>query len=102
MKDKEHMTFISYLETLHQSGLIALGREPNPLDGMTEFNSGDIETILELVEMMREKTRGNLSAQETRALNAVREALVSGYNENINNEYSLPFGEGEGAGIEIH
>lgn len=104
MKDKEHLTFISYLETLHQSGLIALGKEPNPMDGATEFSAEDLETILELVEIMRDKTRGNLTDQETRALNAVRDRLISGYNENLNNDYNLPFynEDEEGARVEIH
>lgn len=83
MKDKVSMTFLSYLETLHQSASIALGKAPNPIDGSSEFAPNDVETILQLVDLMREKTRGNLTSKESRTLEAVREDIIAGYNENV-------------------
>ncbi|OHD57328.1 MAG: hypothetical protein A2Y33_07540 [Spirochaetes bacterium GWF1_51_8] len=75
--------FVSYIMLLYQSGLIALGRIPNPLSTEVDLDIEETKSILDLLEMLKEKTAGNLDDEEIRTLDMVSETLRNGYIEEL-------------------
>lgn len=47
---------------------IHLGQAPNPQTGKTEYNLPIVQETISLLEMLREKTKGNLDAPEEKIL----------------------------------
>lgn len=58
--------FSSFLMGLASSALIHLGISPNPESGGTQVDLVMARQTLEVLAMLREKTRGNLNAEEER------------------------------------
>jgi hypothetical protein len=54
----------------HQASLF-LGRTPNPQSGQSEVLLEPAKLFIDQLEMIREKTRGNLTTQEGQILNSV-------------------------------
>jgi hypothetical protein len=68
MKDKPELNFITYIFMLYQSGLIALGKLENPITGKISVELDEVTGIIELLEVLEEKTKGNLNGEESRTL----------------------------------
>lgn len=49
--------------------LMALGEIPNPVTGETRFELDHAKYTIDLLDVLKEKTRGNLSEEEERSLN---------------------------------
>jgi hypothetical protein len=77
------MSFISYIMMLYQSGLIALGRMQNPLGTDVPMELEEARSIIDLLELLQDKTKGNLSDEELHTLDMVMETLRSGYVEEL-------------------
>ena len=54
-----------------QQASLFLGRIPNPQSGQSEVHLEPAKLFIDQLEMIREKTRGNLTAQEGEILNSV-------------------------------
>jgi hypothetical protein len=50
------------------SALIALGESPDPLSGQVEKNLAQASQAIDILTLLREKTEGNRSPEETRLL----------------------------------
>jgi len=61
-------TFPFFIQTLVLDGLISLGEAPNPITGTTEKDLGKARFTIELIELIEEKTRGNLTTDEERMI----------------------------------
>jgi len=61
-------SFEMHLSALVTEAMVALGKIPHPLSGQPEKNLGQAKYIVDTVEMLEEKTRGNLSEQESLAI----------------------------------
>jgi Domain of unknown function (DUF1844) len=67
--DESHPTdFSSFLLSLGSSTLVHLGELEHPEDAGTNKNLALAKQSLDILTMLEEKTRGNLSADETRLL----------------------------------
>jgi len=71
MKDVSHspqgpIDFTSFLMGLASTAFIHLGEAPHPETGQREQDLVLARQSLDLLSMLREKTRGNLSAEEER------------------------------------
>ncbi|NPV02000.1 MAG: DUF1844 domain-containing protein [Brevinematales bacterium] len=77
------LSFISYIMMLYQSGLIALGRMQNPLGSDVPMELDEARSVIDLLELLQEKTLGNLTDEETHTLDMVLETLRSGYIEEL-------------------
>ena len=77
------INFISYTMMLYQSGMIALGRIPNPLEEEVELEIEEARSIIDLLDLLKEKTKGNLNDEEIRALESVTESLKAVYVEEL-------------------
>ena len=63
--------FIEFVMMQAQQAAMFLGRIPNPQTGKPEVNLPVARMFIDQLEMVREKTRGNLSAEETEILTRV-------------------------------
>ena len=65
--DKEKLSelmFIQYISALVNSGMQHLGKIMNPMTGKMEKNLDAAQATIELLSMLKEKTKGNLTDNE--------------------------------------
>ena len=60
--------FIEFIMMQAQQAALFLGRLPNPQTGKAEPNLDVARMLIDQLEMIREKTRGNLNHEETEIL----------------------------------
>lgn len=60
--------FIQYISILANSGMQQLGKIINPLTGKMEKNLEAAKATIELISMLKEKTKGNLNSDEEKVL----------------------------------
>jgi len=60
-------------------GWQALGKVPNPVNGKVERNLELAKQIIDITEMLKEKTKGNLTDEESRMLTEVIAGLQLNY-----------------------
>jgi hypothetical protein len=63
--------FIEFVMMQAQQASLFLGRLPHPQSGQSEIQLEPAKLFIDHLEMIREKTRGNLTAQEADILNSV-------------------------------
>jgi hypothetical protein len=71
--------FIQFVMMQGRQAELFLGIQPNPQTGRTELHLEAAKLFIDHLEMIREKTRGNLSNQETEILNKVLTDLQRTY-----------------------
>jgi hypothetical protein len=62
------LLFIQYVSALVNSGMQQLGKIMNPMTGKTEKNLEAVQATIELLSMLKEKTKNNLSGNEANVL----------------------------------
>lgn len=67
-RDLPAMDFPTFVLSLSHSVLVHLGDAPNPADGRVEVNLPLARQTIDLLDLLQEKTRGNLSGEEERTL----------------------------------
>lgn len=106
MESNPKLDFISYIMMLYQSGQIALGKMPNPVDGDTKLSLETVRSIIELLKMLKEKTQGNLNQEEERILNMILDTMKFDYAEEegkiIDRKKTEPYELNEGEEFDIH
>lgn len=83
MKDEKFQTIVSFFAEM---GWQSLGKIPNPLTGKTERNLEISKKIIELLETLKEKTKGNLTDEEDRFLSGVIADLRLNYVDELSKE----------------
>ncbi len=63
--------FTSYTLSYYTQGLVLLGEVPNPYTNKTEEDIEGARHMIDILTMLEEKTKGNLSAQEQQLLESV-------------------------------
>jgi len=71
--------FISLVYTFHQSAMFALGKLANPLTGKVERNLMQAKYTIDTLEMLEEKTKGNVSPNEDKILKTMLQELRLNY-----------------------
>ncbi|MBI2570043.1 MAG: DUF1844 domain-containing protein [Candidatus Schekmanbacteria bacterium] len=73
--------FVGLIYSLANAAQISLGQVPNPVTGRRERDLGHAEETIDLLDALREKTRGNLTREESSLLDSsittLRLAFVS-------------------------
>ena len=64
------MNFVNYITSLAFQTMIFLGEIPNPITNKTDPNLDQAKFLIDTLTMLREKTKGNLSKQESNLLDA--------------------------------
>jgi len=75
--------FIQFILMQQQQALFALGKHPNPPAGAPPANLPLAKVFIDQLAAIREKTRGNLTADEQNLLNNVLSGLQMGYTEAV-------------------
>ena len=73
------MNFLILVSIFEASGWQALGKIPNPVTGKTELNLPAVENTIEILILLREKSRGNLTPDEEKYLSAAIANLQLNY-----------------------
>ena len=73
--------FIEFVMMQAQQAAFFLGKVPNPQTGNPGVHLEPARLFIDQLEMIREKTRGNLSGQEQEILNRVLSDLQASYVE---------------------
>jgi hypothetical protein len=71
--------FIEFIMMQAQQAALFLGRLPNPQTGKPEPHLEVARMLIDQLEMIREKTRGNLNHEETEILGSILSDLQLGY-----------------------
>ena len=66
--DLPQIDFGTFILSLSHSALVHLGDAPNPADGKTEVNLALARQTVDLLALLQEKTKGNLSGEEEQVL----------------------------------
>ncbi len=82
------VNFINYITSLAFQTMIFLGAMPNPVTGATEKNLIQAKFVIDTLDLLREKTKGNLDKQEEEALNTLLYELQMKYVELAGKEQS--------------
>ena len=74
-------SFPLLVNTFATQAAVSLGALPNPITGKTETNLAEAKHFIDMLSVLEEKTRGNLSAEEERQLKEVLFGLRMSYVE---------------------
>ena len=64
------MDFKEYIAFLSTNALLGLGLVENPVTGKKEKNASLVRFTIEILDMLKEKTKGNLGDEEKKMLDA--------------------------------
>lgn len=73
------MDFLVLVSIFEASGWQALGKFPNPVNGKTELNFAAAENAIEILILLREKSRNNLTGDEEKYLSSAIANLQINY-----------------------
>jgi len=82
----EEGLFIFVISFFADWGWQAMGKVANPVTGKVEKNLELARKIIDIVEMLKEKTKGNLTADEERILSATIAELQLNYVDELEKE----------------
>ena len=68
---KHQMLFIQLISSLHAGALQEMGKMKNPATDKIEKNLGQAEFTIDMLDMLKEKTKGNLSSEEEKFFGTV-------------------------------
>jgi hypothetical protein len=69
--DAERIDFPSYVLSYYTQGLVLLGEVPNPYTHKTEADPEAARHTVDILTLLQEKTRGNLTKEEDQLLESV-------------------------------
>ncbi|MFA5832881.1 MAG: DUF1844 domain-containing protein [Bacteroidota bacterium] len=62
--EKQQMLFIQLVSSLHGAAMMQMGKMKNPATDKMEKNLAQAEVTIEMLDMLRDKTKGNLTSNE--------------------------------------
>jgi hypothetical protein len=71
MEELPSIDFQTFILSLSHSALMHLGEAPNPETGKTEKSPALARQTIDLISMLDEKTKGNLSGGEERLIHQI-------------------------------
>lgn len=77
--EKQQMLFIQLISSLHGAALMQMGKMKNPSTDKLERNLEQAELTIEMLNMLREKTKGNLSSDEEKFISTVLSEVKLNY-----------------------
>lgn len=78
-KEKQQMLFVQLVSSLHGAVLMHLGKIKNPASDKLERNLEQAEMTIEMLDMLKEKTKNNLSVDEEKFFSMVISELKLNY-----------------------
>jgi hypothetical protein len=83
--DNNKILFINLITMLSMSTMQQLGKMQNPMTGKAEVQLEAAQATIDVIEMLQEKTKGNLDDEEQNFLNDTVSTLKMNYVETANN-----------------
>ena len=77
--EKQQMFFVQLISSLHGAALMQMGKIKNPATDKLERNLEQAELTIEMLDMLKEKTKGNLSSEEEKFFTTVISELKLNY-----------------------
>ncbi|MFA6467393.1 MAG: DUF1844 domain-containing protein [Bacteroidota bacterium] len=77
--EKQQMLFVQLISSLHGAALMHMGKIKNPATDKLERNLEQAEMTIEMLDMLKERTKGNLSAEEEKFFSTVISELKLNY-----------------------
>jgi len=88
--------FSGIVQMFQIEGFTALGKIAHPMTGKTEKNLEQASFVIELLAVLQEKTKGNLTDSEARLLdNALRDLRLNYVADNASPASSMPDSSGD-------
>ena len=94
-QEKYQLYFTQLVVMFHAATMQQLGKVKNPLTDKIDRDLAAAQSSIEMLDMLKEKTRGNLSTDEDRFLSQVLQELKLNYVDEANKPAPTPSG-GEG------
>ncbi|MDR0311728.1 MAG: DUF1844 domain-containing protein [Acidobacteriota bacterium] len=69
--ERPSIDFPSYILSYYTQGMVLLGEIPNPYTNKKEEDIESSRNIIDILALLEEKTKGNLSAEESKLLESV-------------------------------
>jgi len=82
--EKNDQLFIQLLYIFHASAMQALGKVKSPITGKIEKNLDQAKQSIEMLEMLKEKTKNNLSEELKKAVETFLTEVRLNYVEEMN------------------
>ncbi|HRZ86358.1 MAG TPA: DUF1844 domain-containing protein [bacterium] len=79
-----NMHFLGLVSALASSAMQQMGKVANPATGKIERDMDAAKTSIDMLEMLKQKTQGNLTAQESGMLMALLSNLQLNYVDELN------------------
>lgn len=80
----ENNLFHQLLYIFYASGMQALGKIKDPINDKISVNPEQAKQTIEMLEMIKQKTKGNLSEEETKVLDSFLSEIRLNYVEIVN------------------
>jgi uncharacterized protein YeeX (DUF496 family) len=93
-QEKNEIMFTQVVLMFHTAAMQQLGKLKSPLSDKIERNLEAAQNSIDLLDMLKEKTRGNLSDEETRLLTQVIRELKLNYVDEANKPAPEPVEKG--------
>ncbi len=88
--DKNTILFTQLVYMFHTAAMQQMGKVKNPLTDKVERDLQQAQISIDMLDMLREKTRGNLSSEEERLVQTLLRELKLNYVDEINKEQRPP------------
>ncbi len=69
--EKQQMLFVQLISSLHGGALMQMGKMKNPATDKLERNLEQAELTIEMLDMLKERTKGNLTNDEDKFISLV-------------------------------
>lgn len=74
----ENIEFLTLIASFTTSGMVGLGKIPNPVNNKIEKNMDQAKHSIDILLMLKEKTKGNLKEEEEKILqNAIADLQIN-------------------------
>lgn len=77
--EKQQMLFVQLISSLHGAALMHMGKIKNPATDKLERSLEQAEMTIEMLDMLKEKTKGNLAPDEEKFFASVISELKLNY-----------------------
>ena len=89
-KDKSQMLFMNLIMMLHALAWQQMGKMKNPLTDMVEVDLEGARNFIDSLEVLQQKSAGNLSPEEDRLLNEILRELRLNYIDEVHKHEKEP------------
>ena len=90
LNDKNALMFYSLVQDFHMRGMVYLGKLKNPMTDKIEKNLEAVQVIIDMLAMLKEKTKGNLKDDENRYMDQALMDLRLNYVDEAAKEKEAP------------